>query len=94
MLRDNVGANSGVGFATAKVIASAAESFHVIMTGRSLEKVETAMAEIETAGVKGSLSAVQLDVTDEKSIAQAVKVVQAEHGHLDVLINNAVRNPI
>ena len=80
-----------MGFATAKVIASAAESFHVIMTDRFIEKLKSAMSEIETAGTKGSLSTVQLDVTDEKSIEQAVKLVQEDYGRLDVLVNNAVR---
>ncbi|KAI9732933.1 MAG: hypothetical protein M1818_007366 [Claussenomyces sp. TS43310] len=83
------GANSGVGFATAKVIASASGDNHVIMAGRSLEKVKSAKTEIEKAGIKGSLSAVQLDVTDEKSIEQAVKLVQEKHGRLDALVNNA-----
>ena len=78
-----------MGFATAKVIVSALEGFHVIMAGRSLEKVKSAMSQIETAGIKGSLSTVQLDVTDEKSIEQAVKVVQENYGRLDVLVNNA-----
>ena len=71
------------------MIASASEDFHVIMAGRSLEKVKSAMSEIEAAGVKGSLSAVQLDVTDGKSIEQATKLVHEEHGRLDVLVNNA-----
>ncbi|KAK3617944.1 hypothetical protein LTR22_026548 [Elasticomyces elasticus] len=83
------GANGGVGFATAKVIASTSEAFHVIMAGRSLEKVRKAMSELEHAGVKGSLSAVQLDVTDDNSIERAVKAVQDQHERLDVLVNNA-----
>ena len=89
LLREGTGANSGVGFATAKVIASASEDFHVIMAGRSLEKVERAKSELETGGLKGSLSTVQLDVTDERSIEQAVAVVQEKYGRLDALINNA-----
>ena len=59
------------------------------MAGRSLEKVKSALSEIEAAGVKGSLSAIQLDVTDGTSIAQAAKHVEEEHGRLDVLVNNA-----
>lgn len=85
-----LGANSGVGFATSKVIARAAEHFHVIMTGRSLDKVTDAMEEIKRAeGIKGSLSAVKLDVTDEASIAQAAGLVGEKYGRLDVLVNNA-----
>lgn len=89
MLTGGAGANSGVGFATTKAIASASKGFHVIMASRSLEKVKSAMSEIETAGIEGSLSAVQLDVTDKDSIEQAKNLVQEKHGRLDVLINNA-----
>ena len=71
------------------MIASASKDFHVIMTGRSLEKVKSAMSEIETSGIKGSLSAVHLDVTDDKSIHNAMKHVQETYGRLDALINNA-----
>ena len=78
-----------MGFATSKVIANVSKDFHVIMTGRSLEKVESAVSEIEGGGIKGSLSAVHLDVTDGKSIEQAVKQVEEKHGRLDVLVNNA-----
>ncbi|KAI9783149.1 MAG: hypothetical protein M1835_003876 [Candelina submexicana] len=83
------GANSGVGFATAKVLANATETFHIIMTGRSLKKVNGAKMDLEAAGIKGSLSTAQLDVTDDESIEQAVKAVRHAHGHLDVLVNNA-----
>lgn len=47
------------------------------------------MAEIEAAGIKGKLSTVRLDVTDEKSINDAAAQVEQEFGRLDVLVNNA-----
>ena len=59
------------------------------MTGRSLDKVSKAILQIKAASTKGKLSAMQLDVTDEKSIDQAVAYVEKEFGLLDVLINNA-----
>ena len=59
------------------------------MTGRSLEKVESAMSEIKASSIKGKLSALQLDVTDECSIDLAAKYVQEQCGQLDVLVNNA-----
>ena len=85
----NIGSNSGVGFATAKVIASTSEAFHVLVAGRSLEKAEAAVSEIKAAGVKGLLSAVQLDVTDDNSIEKAATFVNQNFGKLDVLVNNA-----
>ena len=84
-----IGANSGIGFATAKVIACASEVFHVIIASRSLEKAKSAMSEIEADGIKGHLSTLQLDVTDERSIEQAVALVTQKFGRLDVLVNNA-----
>ena len=87
--RNWAGANSGVGFATSKVLAAAPDGFHVIMASRSLEKVKAAKSEIEVTGIKGALSTVQLDVTDEKSIEEAAAHVQQEFGRLDVLVNNA-----
>lgn len=59
------------------------------MAGRSLEKVGAAKAEIEAAGIKGTLSTVQLDVTDETSIKEAAAYIEHAFGGLDVLVNNA-----
>ncbi|KUJ09376.1 short chain dehydrogenase/reductase [Mollisia scopiformis] len=83
------GANSGVGYATTKVLVSASKDFHIIMTSRSLTKVKTAMAELEASKPAGSLSALELDVTDQQSVDTAVAHVTSQYGHLDVLINNA-----
>jgi NAD(P)-dependent dehydrogenase (short-subunit alcohol dehydrogenase family) len=71
------------------VIASSSDSVHVIMAGRSLKKVESAKSEIVAGGIIGQLSTLQLNIIDDKSIALAVKEVQENFGHLDVLVNNA-----
>lgn len=66
------------------------------MAGRSLEKVQKAMSEVQAASPKGTLSAVQLEVTDEESIKHAAAYVEKDFGKLDVLVNNAGvgdRNP-
>ncbi|KAK5048642.1 hypothetical protein LTR84_005733 [Exophiala bonariae] len=84
------GANSGVGYATSQVLAQASKDFHVLMAGRSLEKLKTAKADIEAAGgLKGQLTTLELDVTREASIEKALRQVETEFGQLDVLINNA-----
>ncbi|KAK0129166.1 hypothetical protein ONS95_001102 [Cadophora gregata] len=83
------GANSGVGYATCKVIASASKDFHVIMAARSLDKVNAAKSEIEAIGIQGQLSTVHLDITDQKSVDKAVSFVGSTFGHLDVLVSNA-----
>ncbi|KFA71165.1 hypothetical protein S40288_04707 [Stachybotrys chartarum IBT 40288] len=85
------GANSGIGFVTAKALALAPEGFQVILTGRNLPRVESAVAEIKsTTGLKeDKLTALELDVTNQLSIVKAVTSVQEKFGRLDVLINNA-----
>ncbi|KAK9370779.1 short-chain dehydrogenase/reductase trope [Lipomyces kononenkoae] len=47
------------------------------------------MSEIESETIKGSLSAMRLDVTDEKSVKDAAEQVQQRVGRQDVLVNNA-----
>jgi NAD(P)-dependent dehydrogenase (short-subunit alcohol dehydrogenase family) len=78
-----------VGFAATQVIARASEDLDVIMACRSLDKAKSAMSEIKSAGIKGRLSTVQLDVTDENSIENVAAFVQEKFGRLDVLVNNA-----
>ncbi|KAI4253440.1 MAG: hypothetical protein LQ352_003682 [Teloschistes flavicans] len=59
------------------------------MAGRSLSKIETALSEISSTNIKGSLTPLDLDVTDEDSVNQAAKFVEEKFGHLDALVNNA-----
>ncbi|KAH8816541.1 hypothetical protein F5884DRAFT_842136 [Xylogone sp. PMI_703] len=85
------GANSGIGFETSRILANASPNYHIIMTARSLEKGKQALSRIQsqTPPPKGTLSLLQLDVTDQGSISAAASAVEKEFGHLDVLINNA-----
>ncbi|PKS09633.1 hypothetical protein jhhlp_004252 [Lomentospora prolificans] len=89
MCSQTVGANSGVGFSTAKVVSQASSEYHVILAGRSPEKIEKARSELGAANPKGSLSTVHLDVLDNDSIKKAAASVEQQFGRLDVLINNA-----
>jgi NAD(P)-dependent dehydrogenase (short-subunit alcohol dehydrogenase family) len=84
-----VGANSGIGFATAKVLVCSSDAFHVIIGSRSLENAKAAQAEIEALNPKGSLSTVLLDVTIKASIEEAAEHIKQHYGQLDVLVNNA-----
>lgn len=73
------GANKGLGFATARVLVAAGHT--VYLGSRNAERGRRAA---EQLGAR----AVQLDVTDDASVAAAVKSVEADGG-LDVLVNNA-----
>lgn len=73
------GCSSGLGRATAIHLAN--KGWTVYATARRV----TDLAETTAAGCK----ALALDVTDEASMVAAVQTIEAEHGAIGVLINNA-----
>ncbi|MFJ3337970.1 SDR family NAD(P)-dependent oxidoreductase [Streptomyces sp. NPDC086766] len=75
------GANKGLGYETARRLIAAGHTVYI--GSRDADRGRQAA---ERLG--GSARAVQLDVTDDASVAAAVKVIEADGG-LDVLINNA-----
>lgn len=86
-MRDNpvalvTGANKGIGLQIAKDLA--AHGFTVLLGSRNLDRGEAA-----AKGVGAAAHALQLDVTDQASIAAAAERVRNEFGRLDVLVNNA-----
>ena len=76
------GANQGIGLQIAKDLA--AHGLTVLVGSRNFERGEAAAKE---AGP--TAHALQLDVTDQASIAGAAERIQKEFGRLDVLVNNA-----
>jgi NAD(P)-dependent dehydrogenase (short-subunit alcohol dehydrogenase family) len=76
------GANQGIGLQIAKDLVS--KGLVVLVGSRDFAKGQTAAKEIGA-----DAHAVQLDVTDTKSIAAAAERIGKEFGHLDILINNA-----
>jgi len=76
------GANKGIGLQIAKDLS--AHGFTVLVGSRNLEDGESA-----AKSVGDDARAVQLDVTDEASIAGAAERIRNEVGRLDVLVNNA-----
>jgi len=84
------GANKGIGFETARQLAQAGD-VHVLLASRDHAKGIDAALKLQSEGL--DVSALALDVTDPASIAAAAKKIEAEYGHLDILINNAGINP-
>src|SRR5499426_4664752 len=76
------GANKGIGLQIAKDLA--ARGFTVLVGSRNLERGETA-----AKSVGANARALQLDVTNQASIAAAAERIRSEFGRLDVLVNNA-----
>ncbi|HZR34134.1 MAG TPA: SDR family oxidoreductase [Nevskia sp.] len=79
------GGGSGIGRCTAHELA--ALGAHVVLTGRKLEKLEAAAAEIREDGGECSMQA--FDIRDEDAVKQAVKAIAAGRGVIHGLVNNA-----
>jgi NAD(P)-dependent dehydrogenase (short-subunit alcohol dehydrogenase family) len=88
------GSNGGIGYWTASLLAQSPEKYHIIVSGRSLKKVEDAVSSLsKSANTEGIFSAVELDITSDTSISNAFDEIKSKHGRLDVLINNAAVFP-
>ncbi|OLZ64498.1 short-chain dehydrogenase [Streptomyces sp. IMTB 2501] len=81
------GASSGIGAATARLLA--ARGLRVVVNYlRSSEAAEQVVADIDAAG--GQAMAVQADVREAVAVESMVDQVQAAWGGIDVLVHNAL----
>ena len=81
------GANSGLGFEAAKVLA--AKGAHVVLAVRDVEKGKQAAGEIKRTVATASLEVLPLDLASLASVRRFAEAFPATHGRLDMLINNA-----
>jgi NAD(P)-dependent dehydrogenase (short-subunit alcohol dehydrogenase family) len=80
------GANKGIGFETAKILAQ--QGFFVYLGSRIFENGQKALGRLKAEGLT-NVEVIQLDVTDQASVDAARKTVGEKTGVLDVLVNNA-----
>ena len=79
------GASSGIGEATALVLAEHGAS--VALAARRGDRLAALSAKIRESG--GSTLVLDVDLTDEQQVRDAVERTVAEFGRLDTLVNNA-----
>jgi NAD(P)-dependent dehydrogenase (short-subunit alcohol dehydrogenase family) len=77
------GANSGIGLGIAK--SALAVGDRVVATGRNMEKLRTAFADVSP----DNLELIPLDVTEATQAQKAVEGAVKRFGRIDVLVNNA-----
>jgi carbonyl reductase 1 len=79
------GGNRGIGLELCRQLA--ARGLHVALTSRDRVKGEAAVAELRAEGL--SVQHHELDVTRDESARSLTGALEAEHGGVDVLVNNA-----
>jgi NAD(P)-dependent dehydrogenase (short-subunit alcohol dehydrogenase family) len=79
------GGGTGIGLAIARQLAGAGA--HVVVVGRRAEKLDEAVALIAADG--SSAAARAANVRDADAVEALVDAVVAEHGRIDVVVNNA-----
>lgn len=79
------GANKGIGLAIAHQLGK--HGYIVWLGCRDISRAAVALQHLQSEGTDAR--AVQLDVTDEASVAAAVRIVGYDNDGLDVLVNNA-----
>ena len=87
------GSSAGIGFALARALGQAGA--HVVINGRNAQKVSAAAQTLKDEGLTVSESV--FDVTNAKSVSEAVQQIETQVGAIDILINNAgmqIRGPL
>lgn len=81
------GANSGIGFEAAKILA--AKKGKVILACRNLAKAEEARAAMIRAVGPADIDLIELNLADLTSVTACAKQLNKQYQRIDVLINNA-----
>mmetsp|Transcript_10576 Transcript_10576/g.26658 ORF Transcript_10576/g.26658 Transcript_10576/m.26658 type:complete len:624 (+) Transcript_10576:2-1873(+) len=82
------GASDGIGLEIAKRVAAVGAK--TVLVARTIEKLEAAKAEIESAG--GTAFVYSCDLSEEEAVDTVTAAILADHGRVDYLINNAGRS--
>ena len=79
------GGNKGIGLEIARQLAQA--GIHVIIGARDATRASGALADLARDGL--TAQSIALDLLDHTTITDAAAQIEARHGRLDVLVNNA-----
>ncbi|KAF4982115.1 hypothetical protein FZEAL_2221 [Fusarium zealandicum] len=85
------GANTGIGFETAKALFRSGRPYHVLLGSRAPANADKAIAELkeEYPDTKSTVEPIQIDIINDQSINKTFEYVNSNSGKLDVLVSNA-----
>jgi NAD(P)-dependent dehydrogenase (short-subunit alcohol dehydrogenase family) len=83
------GASRGIGESISKTLA--AYGAHVIVSSRKAEACDAVVKAIKDAG--GSAEVIACHIGEMEQISAIFAAIEARHGRLDILVNNAATNP-
>ncbi len=83
------GASRGIGESIARLLAE--YGAHVIISSRKEASCESIASSLRDSGYSASTGAV--NIGDADAVRKLVEGIGREHGHLDILVNNAATNP-
>ena len=81
------GSTDGIGLATAKNLA--VQGHHILLHGRSAEKLAQAKETLTALANEDQITSYQADLSNLSDVAAFAKDIAENHSQLDVLINNA-----
>ena len=79
------GGGTGIGLVIARSLGQVGA--HVVLAARDAERLAAASDQLGTEGIKSSWTT--LNIRDADQVGQTVDSVVEQHGHVDLLINNA-----
>ncbi|KAI4209371.1 MAG: hypothetical protein LQ351_007703 [Letrouitia transgressa] len=84
------GANTGLGLEIVKSLCSSSVKYDILIGCRDPSKGDTAISGLrqQFSSTLSSLSVIQVDLTSDDSLQQAVDTISSKHGRLDILLNN------
>jgi NAD(P)-dependent dehydrogenase (short-subunit alcohol dehydrogenase family) len=89
------GANTGLGLETVKALFQSPKSYTILLGARNKEKADAAVQQLRAEFPQSAtvVAPVHVDLENDLSIERAFDFVVDRYGRVDVLINNAGRNP-
>ena len=88
------GANRGLGYSILEVAGLRDPNAAFILASRTKANGEEAKEKLKTAGVKGPIDVVELDVQDDAQIVEAVKFTAGKYGRVDGRFPNPTSYPL